>query len=88
MGAVTPEAAEFLGLMLEETCLPDGWDTSGFWLTHAQQLTQFLADPRGRIPLEDAAMLVGLGGILVEMAQREREASQEAGRFLRGEGER
>ena len=88
MGTVTPEATEFLELMLEETRLPDGWDTSGFWLTHAQQLAQFLADQRGRIPLEDAAMLVGLGGMLVEMAKREREASEEAGRFLRGEGER
>lgn len=83
---VTPEAAEFLTLMLEETRLPADWDTSGFWLTHAQQLAQFLADQRGRIPFEAAAMLVGLGGMLVEMAKREREASVEAGRWLRGEG--
>lgn len=85
-GSVSPAAAEFLQLMLEETRLPDDWDTSGFWLTHAQQLAQFLADQRGRIPFTDAAMLVGLGGMLVEMAKREREASAEAGRWLRGEG--
>lgn len=87
MNTVTPEAAEFLTLMLEETRLPDDWDTSGFWLSHAQQLAQFLADHRGRIPLTDAAMLLGLGGMLVEMAKREREASAEAGRLLRGEGD-
>lgn len=79
---VSPEAAEFLSIMLEETRLPDDWDTSGFWLTHAQQLAQFLADYRGRISLEDAAMLTGLGGMLVEMAKREREASGTASRFL------
>ncbi|MDE0878316.1 MAG: hypothetical protein OSB00_06575 [Sphingomonas bacterium] len=83
---VTPQAAKFLTLMLEETRLPDDWDTSGLWLAHAQQLAQFLADQRGRLPLTDAAMLLGLGGMLVEMATREREASAEAGRFLRGEG--
>ena len=82
---VSQEAAEFLTLMLEETRLPHDWDTSGFWLTHAQKLAQFIADQRGRghISLEDAAMLVGLGGMLVEMAKREREASAEAGRWLR-----
>lgn len=87
MNTVTPEAAEFLTLMLEETRLPDDWDTSGFWLSHAQQLAQFLADHRGRFPMSDAAMLLGLGGMLVEMAKREREASAEAGRWLRGEGD-
>lgn len=86
MATVSNEAAEFLTLMLEETRLPADWDTAGFWLTHAQQLAQFLADQRGRIPLDDAAMLVGLGGMLVEMAKREREASAEAGRILRGKG--
>lgn len=85
-GTVTPEAAELLTLMMDETRLPEGWDVSGFWLTHAQQLAQFLADQRGRIPFKDAAMLVGLGGMLVTMATREREASAEAGRWLRGEG--
>ncbi len=85
-GIVTPEAAEMLELMLQETRLPSDWDTSGFWLTHAQQLAQFMADQRGRIPLADAAMLLGLGGMLVEMAKREREASAQAGRWLRGEG--
>jgi hypothetical protein len=84
---VSAEAAEFLTLMLEETRLPAGWDTSGFWITHAQQLAQFLADHRGRIPFGDAAMLVGLGGMLVEMAKREREASGEVGRWLRGGGD-
>lgn len=84
---VSPEAAEFLTLMLEETQLPADWDTSGFWLTHAQQLAQFMADQRGRISLSDAAMLLGLGGMLVEMAKREREASAEAGRWLRGGGD-
>lgn len=83
---VTPEAAEFLTLMLEETRLPDDWDVSGFWLTHAQQLAQFLADQGSGIPFADAAMLLGLGGMLVQMAKREREASTEAGRWLRGEG--
>lgn len=73
--SVAPEAAEFLTLMVEETILPTDWDVSGFWLTHAQQLAQFLADHRGRMPLHDAAMLVGLGGMLVEMARREREAT-------------
>lgn len=83
---VSPLAAEFLTLMLEETRLPDDWDVSGFWLTHAQQLAQFLVDYRGQIALEDAAMLLGLGGMLVVMATREREASATAGAFLRGEG--
>ena len=83
---VTPEAAEFLTLMLEETRLPGDWDTSGFWLTHAQQIAQFLADQGRGIPFADATMLLGLGGMLVEMAKREREASAEAGRWLRGEG--
>jgi hypothetical protein len=83
---VTPEAAEFLTLMIEETELPDGWDVSGFWLAHAQQLAQFLADYRGSIALEDAVMLLGIGGMLVVMAKREREASEAAGDFLRGKG--
>lgn len=83
---VSPEAAEFLDIMLNETRLPHDWDVSGFWLAHAQQLAQFLADHRGRIPFEDATMLVGLGGMMVEMAKREREASVEAGEWLRGEG--
>lgn len=85
-GSVSPQAAEFLTLMIEETVLPKDWDVSGFWLTHAQQLAQFIADNKGGFPLEDAAMLIGLGGMLVEMAKRAREASAEAGRFLRGEG--
>lgn len=85
-GSVTPAAAEFLQIMSEETRLPADWDTSGFWVSHAQQLAQFMADHRGRIPLSDAAMLVGLGGMLVEMAKREREASAEAGRWLRDRG--
>lgn len=84
---VTPEAAEFLKLMLEETRLPADWDTSGFWLSHAQMLAQFMSDQRGSIPFADAAMLLGLGGMLVEMARREREASAEAGRWLRGESD-
>jgi hypothetical protein len=84
---VSPEAAEILTLMIEETRLPDDWDVSGFWLTHAQQLAQFMADHRGQFPLHDAAMLLGLGGILVVMAKREREASAAAGAFLRGEGD-
>ncbi|KQN19433.1 hypothetical protein ASE86_13240 [Sphingomonas sp. Leaf33] len=75
---VTEEAAEFLSLMQEETRLPADWDVSGFWLAHAQQLAQFLADQRGRIPFADAAMLVGLGGMIVEMAKREREATDAA----------
>ena len=83
---VSPEAAKMLTLMLEETRLPADWDVSGFWLTHAQQLALFLADHRGSFPLKDAAMLLGLGGILVEMAKREREASAAAGAFLRGAG--
>lgn len=82
---VTPEAAEILTIMLNETRLPAEWDVSGFWLAHAQQLAQFLANHRGKIPLDDAVMLVGIGSMLVEMAQREREASAEVGRFLRGE---
>lgn len=83
---VSPEAAEYLTLMVEETRLPDDWDVSGFWLAHAQQLAQLLADFRGRMDLKDAAMLVGLGGMLVAMATREREASAAAGDFLRGKG--
>lgn len=83
---VSPEAAVFLQIMMEETRLPDDWDTSGFWLTHAQQLAQFMADHRAAFPLADAAMLVGLGGMLVEMAKREQEASAKVGRWLRGEG--
>lgn len=83
---VTPEAAEMLSIMLHEIVLPDGWDVSGFWLESAQQLAQFLADHRGKIGLEDAAMLAGIGGMLVVMAKREREASAAAGAFLRGEG--
>lgn len=83
---VTPEAAEFLTLMLKEIRPPEDWETSEFWLTLAQQLAQFLADQRGNIPLQDAAMLVGLGGILVEMAKREREAALQVKRFLRGNG--
>lgn len=85
---VTPEAAEFLALMAEEIRLPDDWDVSGFWLASAQQLAQFLAEQRQRerISFEDAAMLVGIGGMLVTMAKREREASAAAGDFLRGKG--
>lgn len=83
---VTPEAAEFLTIMLEEIRLPDDWDMSGFWLTSAQQLAQFLADHRGKIALEGAAMLAGVGGMLIGMATREREASIAAGDFLRGKG--
>lgn len=83
---ISPEAANFLTLMLEETRLPENWDVSGFWLTHAQQLAQFMADHRDKIPFQDAAMLLGLGGMLVVMAKREREASAAAGEFLRGTG--
>ncbi|WP_010339545.1 hypothetical protein [Sphingobium yanoikuyae] len=82
---VSPEAAEILTLMIEETRLPDDWDVSGFWLTHAQQLAQFMSDHRGQFPLQDAAMLLGLGGMLVVMAKREQEASAAASAFLRGE---
>lgn len=71
----SPEASELLTLMLEETRLPDDWEISGFWLNYAQQLAQFMADQRGKIPFSDAAMLLGLGGMLVEMAKREREAA-------------
>ena len=84
--AITPEAAEFLTLMIEETRLPDEWDVTGFWLAHAQLLAQFLADHRGKIALNDAAMLLGLGGMLVVMAKRELEAFAAAGAALRGEG--
>lgn len=84
---ISREAAEVLTLMLEKgEVLPADWDVSGFWLTHAQQLAQFMADHRGKFPLSDAAMLLGIGGMLVVMAKREREASAEAGAFLRGEG--
>ena len=86
--AVSPEAADLLDLMLTETRLPSDWDTSGFWLAGAQQLAQFMADQRGRIHIVDAAMLLGLGGMLVEMAKRERQASADAGRWLRGKGGR
>ncbi|TZG25890.1 hypothetical protein [Sphingomonas montanisoli] len=72
---VSPEAAEFLLLMIEETCLPHDWDTSGLWLSHTQDLAQFLADVRNLVTIDQAAMLVGLGGMLVEMAKREREAA-------------
>lgn len=83
---VTPEAAEMLSIMLHEIRLPDGWDVSGFWLDSAQNLARFLADHRGKISLEDAAMLAGIGGMIVIMARREREASAAAAAFLRGEG--
>lgn len=83
---VSPEAAAFLTLMAEETVLPSDWEVSGLWLAQAQALAQFLADSRARLTLDDAAMLLGLGGLLITMAQREREASAEVGRFLRGEG--
>lgn len=83
---VTQEAAEFLSIMLEETRLPGNWDTSGFWLCHAQQLAQFLADHRTAIGIEDAAMLVGLGGMLVEMAKREREAGALVSGMFRRKG--
>ncbi len=81
---VTPEAAEFLTIMLEEIRLPDDWDVTGFWLESAQQLAQFLADHRDKVSLPDAAMLTGIGGMLVVMARREVEASAAAGAFLRG----
>jgi len=83
---VSPEAAEFLVIMIEETRLPEGWDVSGFWLDAAQGLAQFMADNKAHIRLDDAAMLTGIGCMLVEMAKREREASAEAGRILRSEG--
>lgn len=81
---VTPQAAEILAIMAEETRLPADWDVSGFWLAHAQQLAEFLAAHREKIPFNDAVMLVGLGGMLVEMASREREASDVAIRLVRG----
>jgi hypothetical protein len=83
---VTPEAAEFLTIMLEEIRLPDQWDVSGFWLDSAQQLAQFLADHRGKVSLADAAMLTGIGGMLVVMAKREVEAFAAAGGWLRDNG--
>ena len=83
---VSPEAAEFLTIMLEEIRLPDDWDVSGFWLDSAQQLAQFLADHRGKISLSNAAMLTGIGRMLVLMAKREVEACAAAGAFLRGNG--
>ncbi|MDE1915013.1 MAG: hypothetical protein KGJ57_04990 [Sphingomonadales bacterium] len=79
---VTPEVAEFLTLMTEETCFPENWETCGLWLAQAQALAQFLADHRGKIGLSDAAMLVGLGGVLVEMAKREREAFDATARYF------
>lgn len=82
---VTAEAAEVLSIMTNEIRLPDDWDVSGFWLAHAQLLAQFMADQRGKIGLTDAAMLAGIGGMMIEMAKREREASAEAGAFLRGD---
>lgn len=82
---ITQEAAEILDIMVNETRLPKDWDTSGFWLSYAQQLAQFVADQRGKIEFRDATMLVCIGGMLVEMAKREREASDQAGRWLRGD---
>lgn len=83
---VSPEAAEVLTIMAEGIRLPKDWDVSGFWLDSAQNLAQLLADYRGKMSLEDAAMLTSIGGMLIEMAKREREASAAAGDFLRGEG--
>lgn len=83
---VTPEAAELLNLMSEEIHLPADWDVSGLWLGAAQSVAQFLADSPGKISLEDAAMLAGIGSMLIQMAKREREACAAAGAFLRGEG--
>jgi len=83
---VSPEAAEFLTIMLEEIRLPHDWDVAEFWLSSAQHLAQFLADHRGKIALDDAAMLTGIGGMMVVMAKRELEASEAAKTFLRGNG--
>lgn len=46
----TPEAAEFLEIMAAEVILPADLDVSGFWLSQAQNLAQFMADqpPRHR----------------------------------------
>ncbi|WP_230629314.1 hypothetical protein [Sphingomonas sp. Leaf37] len=74
-GYVTPEAGEMLMLMTDEVILPPDWETSGFWLTHAQQLAQLMADMRGHMSLDHAALLAAIGGMMVEMARREREAS-------------
>lgn len=83
---VSPDAAELLEIMADEIRLPEDWDLSGFWLTHAQMLAEFMAEQRGKFSLDDAAMLAGIGGMLVEMARREREASAAMGAYLRGEG--
>lgn len=77
-GYVTPEAGEFLMLMTDEVSLPPEWETSGLWLTYAQQLAQAMADLRGRISLKHASLLVGIGSMMVEMARREREATDAA----------
>lgn len=83
---VTPEAAGFLEIMAAEVILPADWDVSGLWLAQAQNLAQFMADHRRVMDVEAGALLAGIGGMMIVMATREREASAAAGAFLRGEG--
>lgn len=83
---VTPEAAGFLEIMAAEVILPADWDTSGLWLAQVQNLAQFMADHRRVMDVEGAALLTGIGGMMIVMAKREIEASAAAGAFLRGEG--
>lgn len=85
-GHVTPEAGEMLMLMADEVILPNDWDVSGVWLNAAQNLAQFLVDHQDRVDIDGAALLVGIGGMLIVMAKREREASVVTDAFFNGEG--
>ncbi|KQM28753.1 MULTISPECIES: hypothetical protein [unclassified Sphingomonas] len=85
-GLVTPEAGEMLMLMADEVVLPSDWDVSGVWLNAAQNLARFLVDHKDRLYIDGAALLVVIGGMLIVMAKREREASVTTDAFFNGEG--
>lgn len=62
--------------------LPSDWETSGFWQLHADELAAFLATKAHCLSSEDAFLIIGLGAVLLAMAEREEEAAVCAGSEL------
>jgi hypothetical protein len=72
---VSPEAADILVLMVEAwACLPDDWETNGFWLAGVQSLAQFIADSKDAVPADRLGTLLSIGGKMIHMAHAEQVA--------------
>jgi hypothetical protein len=76
---VSDQAADILEKMI--VCaerLPENWESAGYWPGAAQFLAQFTADYGLRFDRSEIGALLAIGGQMIIMADREREANPEA----------